>query len=60
VGLRRSHLPQALPRQPLSGRRAHDRTDALGRSDLPASAARSTPTSPTPSPPKRAAIRFRR
>jgi hypothetical protein len=32
------HLPEALTRQPLPGRRTHDRTAALGRPDLPATA----------------------
>jgi transposase len=32
----RRHLSQALTRQPLPGRRAHDRTTALGRPDLQA------------------------
>src|SRR5439155_15551058 len=32
---RRRHLQQALPRQPLTRRRTHDRTTALRRPNLP-------------------------
>ena len=57
----RGHLPETVAREPVRPGRAHDRASALGLPDLsPPAGARSSPTWPASSAPRRAATPFPR
>jgi len=60
LALRRRQLPQALPRQSIRTRRTQHRTAHLRLDHLPPADARSSPTSPTSSPPASAATPYPR